>query len=338
MNDPAAFRSALDSALARRASILGSGVSDAVRLIAGDADGLDGVYLDRYGPGAVLALYQGRAVPEDVAAASEVGTQMARVALATLGKIGLRAVYLKPFARDRSHLGGIHPDLLSSPQPAAGEPLPESFLITEHGTSLEVRLYDGFSTGLFLDQRENRRHLARLASSHPGLRVLNTFSYTCAFSVACAREGAVTTSVDVSARYLEWGKRNFHHNHVDPDSHRFAKMDTFEFLEYARRKSLQYDLIILDPPSYASGNKRRGIPTWSAVDDYKRLVAAAAERLSGGGLIFASTNTGELCRPRRLEREITAGLGRNPEWLKLPEPPADFAAERDRFAARLFSP
>lgn len=91
-----------------------------MRLIAGDADGLDGVYLDRYGPGArVLALYQGRAVPEDVAAASEVGTQMARVALATLRKIGLRAVYLKPFAGDRSHLGGIHPDLLSSPQPAA---------------------------------------------------------------------------------------------------------------------------------------------------------------------------------------------------------------------------
>src|SRR5205823_5213751 len=78
--------------------------------------------------------------------------------------------------------------------------------------------------------------------------VLNTFAYTCAFSVAAAAAGASTASVDVSPRYLDWGKRNFTHNGLDPAPHRFARMDTFEFLGYAKRKQLAFDLIILDPP------------------------------------------------------------------------------------------
>ncbi len=309
-----------------------AGTSDAWRVFAGIGDGFDGVFIDRYGPGAVLMLYEG--TDADALDANEA----AQVTLAGLSALGATSVYVKPFARDRSKLGGAHPAALTDPNPAVGDPLPEAVTVHEHGCAFEVRLWDGFSTGIFLDQRENRRLLAELCARRPGTRVLNTFAYTCGFSVACARAGAITASVDVSGRYLDWGKRNFALNTIDIAPHRFARMDTFEFLEYAARKSLAFDLIILDPPSFASADKRRGIRAWSSVSDYWKLVAAAAERLDpkGDRLIFASTNTLELCRPGRLEREVCKGLAREPKWLELPPVPVDFNVDKGRFAARLF--
>lgn len=305
-----------------------------MRLFSGAADGMDGVFVDVYDQGAVLIVYEGRA-PRSFDPAAE-----ARNVLATLKPLGVRAVYLKPFARDRSRLGGELPECVTQPQPAAGEVLPESFLIREHQWNLEIRLYDGLSTGLFLDQRDNRRWVAewcaqRRNTSAPA-SVLNTFAYTCAFSIAAATAGAITTSVDVSGRYIDWGKSGFAHNKLDADAHRFAKMDTFEFLGYALRKSLRYDLIILDPPSFGSGNKKKKIRPWSAVDDYARLVRSAVQLLNPQGVMFASTNTHELCRPGRLQREISAGLGRSPRWIELPPVPVDFERDQDRFAATAF--
>jgi len=117
-------------------------------------------------------------------------------------------------------------------------------------------------------------------------------------------------------------------------THRFAKMDTFEFFGYAMRKNLRYDAIILDPPSFASGSKKKGIRPWSSVDDYARLVREAAKLLNRGGMILASTNTAALCRGGQLDREIAKGLGRSPRWISLPDSPVDFARDQDRFAAR----
>ncbi|HZW07494.1 MAG TPA: class I SAM-dependent methyltransferase, partial [Phycisphaerales bacterium] len=170
--------------------------------------------------------------------------------------------------------------------------------------------------------------------------VLNTFAYTCAFSVAAAAGGAQTTSVDVSGRYLDWGKRNLALNGIDPERHRFARMDTFEFFAYAARKKLAYDLVILDPPSFSAGSKKDGVAPWSSVEGYARLVREAAGVLKPGGVVLASSNTVELCRDdgKGLEREIVAGLGgRKPAWVTLPAAPLDFARDRDRFAARAFT-
>ncbi len=303
-------------------------------MFSGAADGIDGVFIDVYGPGATLIVYEGVA-PRAFDAARE-----APGALDLLAPLGVRAIYHKPFARDRSKMGGVLPACVTETAPIAGDTLPEAVIIRELGWNLEVRLYDGLSTGLFLDQRENRGFVAEWVA-HRGRgaapTVLNTFAYTCAFSVAAAKSGAVTTSVDVSGRYLDWGKRNFEHNSLDPAAHRFAKMDTFDFLGYAKRKGFTYDLIILDPPSFASGSAKKGIRPWSSIADYARLVKEAAGVLAPKGVILASTNTQELCRPGRLEREIAKGLGRPPRWVTLPRPPVDFANERDRFAARAFS-
>jgi 23S rRNA (cytosine1962-C5)-methyltransferase len=115
-------------------------------------------------------------------------------------------------------------------------------------------------------------------------------------------------------------------------------MGTFEFLDYAKRKNLTYDMIILDPPSYASGSKKNDVRAWSSVSDYRKLVGAAAEALNPEGLIFASTNTIELCAPGRLQAEVRKGLNREPRYLELPGPARGFAKEKERFCALLFSP
>ncbi|MBL8877144.1 MAG: class I SAM-dependent rRNA methyltransferase [Phycisphaerae bacterium] len=331
------LQGALALAVERRRALVSQSRTQAWRVFSGDADGLDGVFIDIYGPGCVINAYEGRA-PRDIAA-------QAPQILHALSPLGVRAIYFKPFAKDRSKMGGELPPIVTEATPAAGEQLHEFLLIREYDWTLEIRLYDGFSTGLFLDQRENRRFVSewvreRARASGKPPSVLNTFAYTCAFSVAAANAGAVTASVDVSGRYLDWGKRNFEHNALDPALHRFARMDTFEFLGYAKRKGLTFDLIILDPPSFASGNKKKGIRPWSSVADYARLVGEAAALLNPKGVIFASTNTQELCRPGRLEREIVkglGGLGRPPRWLRLPDMPLDFARDSERFDARAFA-
>jgi len=331
----ASFRPFLIEALERRQSLIRQNRTQAFRVFSGIADGIDGIFVDVYGEGAVLIVYEGRP-PRTFNPAAE-----AAAILEVLKPLGVKAVYVKPFAKDRSRMGGELPEIVTDPKPAAGETLPEAIVIREANWDLEIRLYDGLSTGLFLDQRENRVWVAdwcarRKASGKP-TAVLNTFAYTCAFSVAAATGGALTTSVDVSGRYLDWGKRSFALNNIDIAPHRFAKMDTFEFFTYAGRKGLRYDLIILDPPSFASGSKKKKIRPWSSVDDYARLVHDASHLLNRGGTIFASTNTQALCRGGQLDREIKKGVTRPIRWIALPAPPTDFSDEQDRFAARAFS-
>ncbi len=304
---------------------------DAYRLFAGAGDGLDGLYIDRYAQGAAMIVYEGS--PADALKAPDAGATV----LEALAPLGVRAVYHKPFPRDRSKLGGQMPDVVKDPTPIAGQPLEPAFPINEYGATFEVALYDGYSTGIFLDQRENRATLAGIVAANEDVSVLNTFAYTCAFSVVCANAGAQTTSVDVSGKYLKWGQRNFAHNDIDSATHRFTRMDTFEFFAFARKKALSYDVIILDPPSFAAGNKRKGISAWSSVREYPRLVKEASELLTGGGVIFASTNTRELCAPGALRKSVVEGLGKPPMWLALPDPPVDFAPEAERFAACMFT-
>ncbi|MBU6414288.1 MAG: class I SAM-dependent methyltransferase [Planctomycetes bacterium] len=328
------FATLLEKAVGHRRGLLHeAGASDACRVFSGAADGVDGVFIDRYGAGATLIVYEGRA-PQWFDA-QEIGP----VVLGVLKAWGVQGVYHKPFARDRSKMGGELPPVVTDPRPLCGEGVEEALAIREHDYRLEVRLYDGLSTGIFLDQRENRKWVQEGVKARvqrgAAPKVLNTFAYTCAFSVAAARAGALTTSVDVSARYLEWGKRNFALNgiHAEGVAHRFARMDTFEFLEYAARKGLRYDLVILDPPSFSAGSKKKGIRPWSSVSDYPDLIRAARKVLEPKGSVFASTNTTELCRPGRLQQLVVKALGNEPRWLTLPDAPVDFSRDRDRFAA-----
>jgi 23S rRNA (cytosine1962-C5)-methyltransferase len=183
-----------------------------------------------------------------------------------------------------------------------GEPAPASFAIRENGLQFELSFSEGYSVGLFLDQRDNRRRLltGHIAAdfpvspvTHPPLQshgpseLLNTFAYTCGFSVCAAMAGARTTSLDLSKKYLEWGRRNFELNQLDPAEHDFIHGDVFEWLRRLAKKGRQFDVFLLDPPTF-SQSKRSG--AFRARHDYSDLVQSALPLLKPQGVLLASCN------------------------------------------------
>ena len=319
------FRAVLEAAVALRTSLAASADTTTYRLVDGAGDRAPGLYLDRYGPAAVLSVY------DDAGCDDRTTTIVARVILEQLTPDGVRAVYVKRFVRDRSRLGGQAPEESRTATPRAGAAQPETMTVLEHGRSYEVRLFDGFSTGLFLEHREHRHWLPTLQPS----RVLNLFAYTCAFSVPLIHGGAHVTNVDVSSRYLEWGRRNLALNGLAPEAARFYKMDALAFLAWAaKREAERFDLVILDPPTFAAGDAREKRKPWKATTGYPELVQAATRVLTKGGHIFASTNARELATHDVLSQVVEQGLGRRPRWVPLPPWPVD-VRERERVAAVL---
>lgn len=323
----AAFGDVFRQSCARRGALVQTANLTVYRLFDGAGDGVAGVYVDRYGPAAVLNVH------DDSGWSDAVISDAARAVLDTLAPTGLEAVYVKHFTRDRSRLGGRAPEEATSPTPRAGVPQPELLIVEEHGVRYEVRLYDGFSTGLFVDHRDHRRALAERGAA----RVLNLFAYTCAFSVPLAASGAQVTNIDVSARYLEWGRRNHALNGLHAAPVRYARLDSLAYLNYAARHAQErFDLVIVDPPTFGAGDSRRGVKPWKATTGYPPLLAAAASVLTPTGRIFAATNTRELAGGAALRRMIESSLG-PVVWDRLPPWPVD-VRERGRVAAALFMP
>lgn len=150
---------------------------------------------------------------------------------------------------------------------------------------LLVRLGDGLSTGLFLDQRGNRLRVRELAH---GKSIANLFAYTCAFTVAAALGGAASTvSVDAAAAALERGRANLAHAGVlSTGEHSFVAADAFAWLARAARRGERFDVVIVDPPSYSSTKRGRFV----AGSDYVELAAAAIAVLAPHGKLLACTN------------------------------------------------
>ena len=227
----------------------------------------------------------------------------------------------------------------ASPQLVLGEAAPERFEILENGVRYEMSFNEGYSVGLFLDQRDNRRRLftGHIAAGFPLLKlqtpdarpeILNTFAYTCGFSVAAAKAGMGTISLDLSKKYLEWGKRNFALNGLDPLAHQFIYGDTFDWLRRFRKKGLRFDAVVLDPPTF-SQSKEHG--TFRAEKDYGRLVGAALPVLKPGGMLLASTNAADWPPPEFLADIEAAVRAANRKIMKrhyVPQPP-DFPVSRE---------
>lgn len=180
----------------------------------------------------------------------------------------------------------------------AGAVAPEDtrFVIIENGIKLLASLDAGYSTGVFLDQRENRRRL--LAMDFQGKTALNCFAYTCAFSVAAARAGAAVTSLDLSKKHLDWGRDNFRLNGLDPGAHDFIYGDCFDWLKRLARKGRRFDLVLLDPPTFSTAGKG-GV--FRADKDYARLVALVEPLVKQGGRLFCSTNARAVTPPQLLD-------------------------------------
>ncbi|KAA6474738.1 class I SAM-dependent rRNA methyltransferase [Bacillus swezeyi] len=159
-------------------------------------------------------------------------------------------------------------------------------IVKENGMHFAVYLNDGAMTGVFLDQRHVRRTIRDRYAE--GKTVLNTFSYTGAFSIAAALGGArKTTSVDVANRSLSKTIEQFSVNGLDYEAHDIKVMDVFKYFQYAVKKQFSFELVILDPPSFARTKKH----TFSAAKDYKNLLKETIQITKDQGVIVASTNS-----------------------------------------------
>ena len=199
-------------------------------------------------------------------------------------------------------------------------PAPEPLLVQENGLSFQVSLERGLNTGLFLDQRSNRRDLMARVE---GKRVLNLFSYTGAFSVAAAAAGASqVTSVDASPGYMEIARTNFSANRLNPKRHEFVVGDCLAVLDEMSRQGTVFDLILMDPPSFSTTSKSR-FTTRGGTSD---LVASALRLLRDGGVLIASSNHQKVDLADYL-KELRRGAlqaGNSLQVIKLSGQPEDF--------------
>ncbi len=159
-------------------------------------------------------------------------------------------------------------------------------VVHEGGLQFWVNLWDYLDTGLFLDHRPTRGMIREIATDR---RFLNLFAYTGAASVYAAAGGAAaTTTVDMSAVYLDWARRNMALNGFhEGERHRFVTADCLAWLETPRRN--RFDLIFLDPPTF-SNSKRMGARTFDVQRDHVWLIRAAAKLLSPDGVLLFSNN------------------------------------------------
>lgn len=199
--------------------------------------------------------------------------------------------YLPKFNDER-----IAPTLLEG-----DETLPMVTTVTENGVRYSLDFEAGYSHGLFLDQRANRAFLRRIAPK----KLLNTFAYTCSFSVIAALAGAETVSVDLSKKSLDRGRQNFGLNDLSTDpGHRFLADDVLDVLPRLARRGDLFDAIILDPPTFSRGNQGR---RWQIEQHFEELLNSAIELASPGARLLLSTNCSKLDLPA-LERSARYSL------------------------------
>jgi 23S rRNA (cytosine1962-C5)-methyltransferase len=178
--------------------------------------------------------------------------------------------------------------------------LPLTTTVAEEGVHYGLDFAAGYAVGLFLDQRANRRRLRALAPR----RVLNTFAYTCSFSVVAALAGAATVSLDLSKKSLDRGRANFCLNGLDPTAHHFFAEDVLGALPRLAARGEKFDAIILDPPTFSRGENGR---KWQVERGLQELVSAALELAAPGAHLLVSTNCTRL-GPRDLEQAVRYAL------------------------------
>ncbi|HLP40322.1 MAG TPA: class I SAM-dependent methyltransferase [Fibrobacteria bacterium] len=191
------------------------------------------------------------------------------------------------------------------------------------GLRFRVHLRHPRNVGLFLDTRPLREALLRGAA---GAEVLNLFSYSCSLGAAAAGGGAASVvNVDISARYLGWGRENARLSGLPEDRIRFTRMDGEAYLDWAARKGRTFDTVILDPPSFSRARLGPAdVKIFAFEKDYFRLLSKAAGRLRPGGRVYAVTNYGGILpeRFREAAREAVAvGSGATPRLHPLSLPP-----------------
>lgn len=294
------FETLFRQAKEKRSAYYQDDLTTAFRLFNQEGDDFGGLTVDLYGDYAVFSWYNSY-VYQIRQTISEAFRQVFPEVLGTYEKIRFKGLDY-----ESAHV--------------YGQEAPDFFTVLENGVLYQVFMNDGLMTGIFLDQHEVRGSLVDGLAM--GKSLLNMFSYTAAFSVAAAMGGASqTTSVDLAKRSRELSQAHFQANGLSTDNHRFIVMDVFEYFKYAKRKGLTYDVIVLDPPSFARNKKQ----TFSVAKDYHKLISQSLEILNPEGIIIASTNAANVSRQKFTEQIDKGFAGRNYQILNKYGLPADFA-------------
>lgn len=294
------FETLFRKAKEKRSAYYQDDLTTAYRLFNQEGDGFGGLTVDLYGDYAVFSWYNSY-VYQIRQTISEAFRQVFPEVLGDYEKIRFKGLDY-----ESAHV--------------YGQEAPDFFTVLENGVLYQVFMNDGLMTGIFLDQHEVRGSLVDGLAM--GKSLLNMFSYTAAFSVAAAMGGASqTTSVDLAKRSRELSQAHFQANGLSTDEHRFIVMDVFEYFKYAKRKNLTYDVIVLDPPSFARNKKQ----TFSVAKDYHKLISQSLEILNPGGIIIASTNAANVSRQKFTEQIDKGFAGRSYQILNKYGLPADFA-------------
>lgn len=251
------------------------------RLIHGAADGYDGWFVDRFGDFLL-----------STSASKEPGTSQLQILEQLSRQLHCQGVYHKTW--NKTVRGKDTTE--ASPVCVFGTSAPEEFDALENGLKFGIRFGEGYSVGLFHDQRDNRKRLLQnkvtkgfpiCSNPKEPFTVLNTFAYTCAFSVCATHLGYHTTSLDWSRKYLEWGNENLIRNGIDTRLGDFIYGDARDWMKRLHRKGRRFDLIILDPPSFSQVARGKA---FQVKKDFTELVQLSVQLLKPEGILLACTN------------------------------------------------
>ncbi|SMB91497.1 class I SAM-dependent rRNA methyltransferase [Deinococcus hopiensis] len=274
--------------LARRAHLPDEGTT--VFRVAHTTETAGQFAVDLVGDAAVLSLYVDVTAEEEGQLVDAVGHLP-----------GVAGAYLKRRPVEARHAANVAREWLSPPDPVWGEARPEVTAL-EGGVPFLLRPGADLSIGLFPDARPLRAWVREHAPV--GGRVLNTFAYTCGFGLNASLGGAEgVKNVDLSRKVLAWGQQNYALSGLAAPNTDFLYGDVFEWLRRLTRRGDTFDLVILDPPSFARG--KSGM--WRAERDYAGLVALAARVVEPGGQLLAVTNHAGVS-PRSFEGMGGTGL------------------------------
>ena len=279
--DGSFWREQLTAALERRRTLLDQGDTDAYRWVAGENDGLPGLVVDRYADVAVVKLYSAAWMPhlDDVVAAM---VDVASVQTIPVSRAVLRMARTTATAPRRP--GTEH---LADGDALVGGLPTEAVQFVENGLTFEADVVHGQKTGHFLDQRDNRLRVRELAA---GKRVLDVFCCTGGFSVNAAAGGATLVhSVDLSPQAVATARRNLAYNSALPEvaacTHQATVGDAYEVMERLAAKGETYDVVVVDPPSFASRREQVA----GAIRAYARLTELALELVEPGGTLVQAS-------------------------------------------------
>ena len=291
------FRGRLDAALRRREAIAVDGRTDALRLVASEADGLPGLIVDRYADVLVMQFLSA-------------GAERWRHPITEL----LRERFPSAACYERSDGDAREKEGLPERRGFIGAPDAEfPCIVREHGLRFAVRPDTGHKTGFYLDQRDNRALLGTMCA---GAEVLNGFSYSGGFAVHALAGGAAhVTDVDVSSDALALARENVARNGLDSGRYLQEEADVFVFLRRCRDEGRQYDVIVLDPPKFAAAKSQLD----KAARGYKDINLLAMKLLRPGGLLFTFSCSGHMQLPlfQKIVADAAVDAGREATLLQV---------------------